>query len=244
MSEPTKPWWDSGAARGVDAPMVSTGTGGTRNLRFWLKQGERRKIVFLTDSAGDAGPPPPIWEHNFKLNGHWQNWVTCLEPLRVPCPLCAWAAANGKAKRYQAMFFTIIDTTEFTDKKGVVRSNERRLICAKNQTVELFRLRVADLSEMEPPKSLRGSLFRASRTEEDKSPSVGNDYAYLGHTDMDRFDETAQLDYLELLRPDPEKVVAVVAALNSGGGMPAAGGDDRSDGSGSHSDGGGDDIPF
>ena len=55
-----------------------------------MPKNSERKIVFL--NTGGAADTPIIWEHNLQLNGSWRNWFTCVEPLGMKCPACAYAA--------------------------------------------------------------------------------------------------------------------------------------------------------
>src|SRR5690606_12262234 len=106
------------------------------NIRFWMPKESEKIVVFITD--GDKAPV--VYEHNFQLGGSWKNWLSCLEPLGIPCPLCQWANANnGQFARYKGAFFTIIDTSKFKDRSGKERVNERRLLVAKKDTAEIIK---------------------------------------------------------------------------------------------------------
>ena len=130
MSEESSSWY---VGSGLDTDMKGDFRGGGASNRFWMPKGTSRKIIFLTD--GDKAPV--LWEHRVKLGGSFKNWFTCVRPLGIPCPLCAWAQGhNGAGARYKGAFFTVIDTNEFVDKAGKKRSNEKRLFVAKENVAE------------------------------------------------------------------------------------------------------------
>ena len=209
------PWW-GGTESGLGSDMAGDPSSGAgASIRYWMPKGSERKIIFLTDGDGPNGPPPPIWEHNLKLGGHYRNWFTCLEPLGMPCPLCQYAESTRVGKRYKAMYFTIIDTHEFEGKDGKKRKNVKRLFVAKKDTVEILRRRFHDLAES--GRGLRGAIFKVYRTNSDKSAAVGEDFSYIDHADLAAFPDTDQFDYREILKPDPAKVKSVIDSLGGTG---------------------------
>jgi len=210
VEKESPPDWMLGA--GLDTDMSSEGgkSGAGSSIRFWMPKGAEKNVVWLTD--GDKSPV--LFEHQFQMGGRWTNWVTCLEPLGVPCPFCKWALANdGQFRRYKGVFFTIIDTSEFTDKSGKLRKNERRLLVAKKDTAEIIKRRY--LSRLEAGEKLRGAKFRIFRANSDKSASVGTDFEFTNMVDLAGYLETAEFDYADLLKPDPEKADALMSRLKS-----------------------------
>jgi hypothetical protein len=206
MSE--KPEWIVGAGLdtdfGGDRKSVSQG-----RSRFWMPKGDTRRVIFLTE--GDEAPV--LWEHQYKANGNWQNWITCLKPLGIECPFCDWSEAsdNNEFRRYKAAFFTIIDTSEYTDRSGTVHKNTKRLMCCKSGTAEKIKRKWMRLQE--DGKPLRGAMFEIYRTNGDKSPSVGEDFEYIKHVDLDVLEDSVEFDYAEMLKPDVDAAAAAIAAL-------------------------------
>ena len=224
MTDEKKPWetstgetpaWMGG--RGLDSDMTREASGKkSSTLRFWMKKGEERNVVFVTDS----NTSPLVHEHQVRLGGSWQNHFTCLEPLGIPCPLCKWANENdGQYRRYKAQFFTIIDLTEFTDRSGKVRKNERRLLVAKKDTTEILKRKY--LARLEADQSLKGAKFKIYRTNSDKSAAVGTDYEFIGMTRLEEYPEHGEFDFAEVLKPNPEAVEAAVRRLASEAGVEA-----------------------
>ena len=113
----------------------------------------------------------------------WSHFKLCLEPLGIPCDICQFAMANdGKAKRYKGMFFSVLDLSEWTDKKGVKHSCEKKLLVAKKDTAE--KLGRKWLARQEQGQSLRGAMFKVYRGSTDKSPSVGDDFEFVKMVDL------------------------------------------------------------
>jgi len=99
--------------------------GGAR--RVWLPPLKHGRVVFL-DSQ-----PFRINEHALLMNGHYRNWYTCIAGInKQGCPL------DKNSKPYHIGFFTIVDVKPWTDKKGVVHKNLKRLLGLK--TSELVKL--------------------------------------------------------------------------------------------------------
>jgi len=191
--------------------------GGGAFQRLWIPRGESKKIIFVTG----GGEAPILWEHQFNVGGSWQNWVTCVEPFGMPCQLCRWADATSKFRRYKGAFFTVIDCTEFKDKSGKVRKNEKRILCAKKKTTEILKRK--RLARVEEGQGLKGAMFNVYRTNDEQSPSVGDDYEFIKMVDLSDLPvDTEPHDFSTMLKPDPDKVAAAVQRLarESGGKFP------------------------
>jgi hypothetical protein len=203
------PSWMLGT--GVDTDMTGDARpGGGSNIRYWMKAGTERKIIFLTDGDGC----PVLYEHQVQLGGSWRNWITCLEPLGQPCPICHWANTHdNQFARYKGQYYTIIDTTEFTDRAGKVRSNEKRLLVAKKDTGEILKRKY--LGRLEAKQSLRGAKFKVYRTEKEKSPNVGEDFEFLEMVDLSTIEDSSDFDYAEILKPDAETARSAYARIKS-----------------------------
>jgi hypothetical protein len=193
------PSWMVGSGLETD---MSSGGGATKNnsaLRFWMPKGSSKKVIFLTD--GDKAPV--IWEHQFKVNGSWKNWLTCLGPTGQECPFCKWSEANdNEFRRYKAAFFTVIDCSEYTDRNGVTHRNTKRLMCCKSGTADKIKRKWMRMQE--EGKSLVGAQFEIYRTNSDKSPSVGEDFEYIKHVDLGTLEDHTEFDYKTLLAPNED----------------------------------------
>lgn len=211
------PSWLIGS--GVDTDIPQNFTPRPKNHRFFLKKGESRKIIFLTN--GDDSPC--IWEHEVLVDGRYQT-VTCLKSAEgQQCPLCEQAEKIGKGRRYSAMFFTILDTTEWTDKGGKTHSNEKKMLVAKKDIVSKIKRKKEKLEK--DGSSLRGAVFEVFRSNSDKSPRVGDEFEFSGVVNLEEYAakhgcDITNFDYYDMLKPDPERVKQIVASL--AGGLPAA----------------------
>ena len=176
--------------------------------RFWMPRGAEKMIVFLTE--GDE--VEVIWEHQAYVGGSWLNWFRCVEPFGMKCRLCEWAEDNnGKHRRYKAAMFTIIDCSEYKDKKGNMWKNQKSLMACKKDTQEILALRYKD--RVEEDEGLRGALFRVLRTNGDKSCSVGEDFTFKRMVAGEEFEDIEPFNVSEVCAIDKEAVEKVVARL-------------------------------
>lgn len=204
----SQPSWLIGS--GLDTDLTQDKAISGSKLRFWIPKGSMKRVIFLT--AGDQAPV--IWEHQLKLNGNWNNFVTCTKPIGVPCPVCEWSDKNnGEFKRYKAAFFTVIDCTEFADKSGKVIKNVKRLMCCKSSTAEKLKRKWLRLQD--DKKSMLGAMFEIFRPSLDKSAAVGEDFEYVKHVDLETLKDATEFDYSEVLQPNPDVAAALVENLNN-----------------------------
>jgi len=158
--------------------------------RFWLPPEKSAKIVFLDDN------PVILDEHQVKLNGRWNNFFTCLRQLGQNCPLCD-ELDNRPAT---TGFYTIIDTSEWTDSRGNKHVNEKKLFAPKFKTLQMLKR----LSKKRG--SLQGCVFDVYRTSAD-SYNVGDVFDYEGKLDEEQIKklnkDIAPFDYAEILKPLP-----------------------------------------
>jgi len=175
--------------------------------RFWLPPEKGTKIVFLDDN------PPIIEEHQLRIDGNWRNWISCLSIVGQPCPLC-----ESGDKPYTAGFYTVIDTTEWTDRKGIVHKNEVKLYCVKFQTLK--KLKRASAKQSERGKNgLVGAMFEVYRGDS-KAPSTGDEFEYLetlSDVDIRALNpKAAILDYEAILKPkSPDEIRRILGKLSS-----------------------------
>ena len=124
MSE--KEWWQTGLGDNVDnAHKKQERRKGPP--RFWMPNDTNKEVTFL-DDAGFC-----FWEHNFRANGHFRNWVICLVENKIEsrCPFCE----NGTHAYYVGMF-TVIDHDPWEDKKGNVHKDVLKVFPAKTEVLK------------------------------------------------------------------------------------------------------------
>lgn len=197
------------------------------NLRFWLKKSSSKEIIFLTE----GNQAEIIWEHSFKWNGKWFNYLTCLKTrTNNDCPFCDFAMMNnGLYQRKKSIVLTVIDTNEWKDASGNTRKNEKRLLVASGSTVpELLTRRYTNL--VKQGKGLKFAKFAVHRGGSPKSASVGDDYEYVEHVNPTLIADPSELDYKSIFKRRPEEMTAIVKALTSGVAESSSGGSGVSEG--------------
>ena len=156
--------------------------------RFWLPPEKSAKIVFLDDD------PVFLDEHQVKINGRWNNFFTCLRQLGQNCPLCD--ELNNRPAT--TGFYTIIDTTEWTDSRGNKHVNEKKLFAPKFKTLQMLKR----LSKKRG--GLQGCVFDVYRTSAD-AYNVGDVFDYEGKLDEEQLKklnkDITPFDYAEILKP-------------------------------------------
>lgn len=158
--------------------------------RFWIPSGGNKLFVFLDDE------PCCIYEHNPKINGSWKNWITCLNGVSDDIPCCE---ILGDKTKYYVGYFTVIDCSDYTDKKGNKYQYELKLLPAKIKTLKKFR------RKKEERGSLVNTLFKATR-EDDKSPSCGDEFEFQREADLAKL--------LPLVIYKGKKLVELIAKAN------------------------------
>jgi hypothetical protein len=134
-----------------------------RAFRFWLPDKGQTSITFLDGDLDADGmlDIPMYYEHQVFMNGHYRNWFACVAEDE-PCPIC-----EGGDTPMLVGCLTVIDHSEFKDKQGKVRKDEKRLFVAKRKTIQQLQLIAAKRG------GLTGCLFDVARTG-DKEANVGN----------------------------------------------------------------------
>jgi hypothetical protein len=143
--------------------------------RVWIPANGKKDLVFIDDEFAC------IHEHNPKMHGHWRNWMTCLNGFTEDKPCCEILGPNT---RYYVGYLTVIDCSEYTDKKGNKYQYEVKLFPARMKTLKKFRRKKEDRG------SLVGCLFQAIR-EDDKSPNCGDEFEYVRTANLDEVFEVA-----------------------------------------------------
>lgn len=174
MSETKKgSWYETGySGVGREAARIESMHGPNR---FWMPENSKKQIVFIDDE------PACIHEHNPKLNGSWKNWLTCLQGVADDVPCCEILGANTRG---YVGFFTVIDCTEWVDKKGNKYQYEIKLFPAKLKTLKKFAMKKEDRG------SLVGALYTVVRTDS-KSPSCGDDFEFIREADLTKLFQVA-----------------------------------------------------
>lgn len=170
--------------------------------RFWLPSEGSAKIVFLDDN------PPIIEEHQLQINGDWRNWFTCLRIVGEACPICD-VLGN---KPYTVGFYTIIDTTEWTDKSGNVHKNELKLFAAKFKTLQILK-RLSGKRE-----GLVGCVFDVFRSSIDAA-NTGDVFEYEGRLTKEQIlklnKDAKVFDYATIIKPKSAAEITAILNRNS-----------------------------
>lgn len=143
--------------------------------RFYIKVGTSKDFVFADDD------PFCLYEHNFKMDGRWTNWVTCLQGVSDDCVCCQILGPNS---RYYVGFSTIVDCTEWVDKKGNKHQYEVKLFPAKLRTLKQLR------RKKDEKTSLIACMYKGSR-DDDKSPQVGGELEFQRKVELEKLFELA-----------------------------------------------------
>jgi|Cruoilmetagenom7_1024161.scaffolds.fasta_scaffold08548_4 hypothetical protein len=143
--------------------------------RFFVKRGTERRVTFLDGDLDDEGELSMVmyYEHNLFMNGNWRNFFVCTGNEDEPCPICE----EGKLPAMVAVF-TIIDHTEYTDKKGDTHKDNVMLLVAKRGTQKLLEYQAAKRG------GLAGVTFDVARIDEDQSAAVGTSFDYVGKNEV------------------------------------------------------------
>jgi hypothetical protein len=138
--------------------------------RIWIPAAAKKELVFIDDE------PACIHEHNPKMNGEWKNWFTCLKPV-YPDDIACCEILGKNYPAYYVGFYTVIDCSEWTDKKGNKYQYEVKLFPAKLKTLKRFQLRRQEKGPF------AGKLFSVMRVDKE-SPSCGDEFEVVREVDM------------------------------------------------------------
>lgn len=138
--------------------------------RFWMPENTKRDIMFVDDE------PFSIYEHQYRANGKWGNFVTCLRDSSDVAPCCE---KLGDKSRYYVGFYTIIDLTESIDTKGKKYQYELKFLPAKMKTLQVLRTKKADRG------SLVGTVYRVARYTKD-DPNCGGEFEFQKEGGLDK----------------------------------------------------------
>jgi hypothetical protein len=113
------------------------------------------------------------YEHNMKnpRTGFFDIFLGCVRDYDN-CPICIGENKDGSYN----MYLTVIDLTEFTDKKDNVHEFSRKLLVVKSRDQNKFLRRFETLEKQ--GLTLRGALFETHR-DKDTDPAIGNDIEFI-----------------------------------------------------------------
>lgn len=143
--------------------------------RFYVRVGGTKDFVFADDE------PVCIYEHNPKINGNFRNWLTCLQGVSDDVVCCQILGPNS---RYYCGYLTVVDCTEWIDKKGNKHQYEVKLFPAKLRTLKQIRRKKDDRG------SLVATMYTAAR-DDDKSASVGGELEFKREVELEKLFEVA-----------------------------------------------------
>jgi hypothetical protein len=245
----TPSWMQQGDLTRTEGDRLFSSGGGGQTLRFWLKPGTSRQVVFI-DGADDGAR---LKEHNLTINGTFGNAFTCLMGIDPRgCPLCAMALRR-KGHRdagnvYGVAYYTVADLTPYTNKEGKVFPLTLMLLACKKEMLSKFSTMRKEMFG----GSLLGRRFLAMRSapipgqpeNETKTPRIGDNWQHMDQVPLVQFaaeagkpplvvpnitdPRTGQIvrpfDYGILLAPKTYEELAQVAESieRGGGGMPQA----------------------
>jgi hypothetical protein len=175
MSEgQAKSWFDQGyGGIGREEERIANMSG---PFRVWIPAGKSVELVLVDDE------PMCIYEHQWKMNGHWRNWATCMQGVHDQVICCQ---EGGERSRSYVGYLTSIMCTATTDKKGNTYQYEMQLFGAKLKTLKKFR------RKKEENGTLALTRFKVTR-EDQNSPSCGDDFERLAEVkDMAKLFELA-----------------------------------------------------
>lgn len=146
--------------------------------RLWIPAGESKQLVFLDDQ------PFLIYEHQAKIDGDFRNWFTCLRGIEDECPACEQL---GVKSRYFVGYFTVINCSEYIDKKGNKHQFEVQLLAAKSKSLKMLEMR------SKAKGGLAGKLWNANRTDK-KTAVCGDVYDYEKDADLSKLFHHANIN--------------------------------------------------
>lgn len=157
--------------------------------RFWVKTDTYTDVIFLDERAIS------FREHKFwNPGGGGSDEFTCLG-LAGACPACL----DGHEAQ-KVTVFSIIDTSKWSDKKGNVHENEKKLLVVYPEQAAALMEKKANWG------GLSGKAVRIRRTGK-TSPSSGNDFELLMRdarplvVDLSKYKDNQPFDYIKLFSP-------------------------------------------
>jgi hypothetical protein len=218
-------WYNTGAMTPEENQKLFSPTTSKQTSRFWLKEGEKRTLVFV-DGADDGFRTK---EHELEIGGKFGFTFTCrqgLDPQGRKCPLCLRAEAHkGKGGAYGVSFFTILDLTPWTSREGKeIPWSIRLLPCKKDALTKLMTIRKEMLGGALP--GWKFVFMRSPRPpgqDMAKTAKIGDIYQSVERVDVSKvIDGRTQkpvvpFDYIKILEPKShEELTQLAAQLEAG----------------------------
>lgn len=194
-------------ARGSDPQSTKfkeENTNPKKAFRFFLKSGEKKKIIFLSDD------PFVVYEGTVRVGPKEWETFTC------SCDEKSYLLRN-KINRVVAEHYTVLDMTPFTDKTGKERKYFKKTLPATGVAQEMIKRR-----REANGGTLVGYVVEVARDGE-KAPRCGNDFLVKEKVDLSKLppEDTKPLDYPTLLKPLPYHTIeAVVNGASSSSETP------------------------
>lgn len=188
--------------------------------RLWLKTNSQKQVLFLSPGQ----PIYPTKEHQVKVGKRWQNWATCLQVVGKKCPLCEVAVEVSMFYAYDAAHFSLIDIEGYTKKDGTKVEMVKTLLCAKSSTLSLLKHRYSQRAKK--GETLRGAIFDVFRSNDGKSPAVGDMWDFNSMYDLSQIEDqslTEEFDLRTILKPNEELCESLAAQVRAERGeMPSS----------------------
>ncbi len=161
--------------------------------RFLIKPDENNVIIVFVDDTAFA-----INEH-VRWTGKQTQYITCTKDFNPPCVVCD----SGERAMF-TVYFTVIDTRQFTRKDGVAVKNRKVLFPAKGSSIK----RIEELRKKKG--SLAGLAVKVKRFTSDE-PNCGSDFNAVKKIDLLKNfgkDSDKPIDYKKVLAPPTEEELA------------------------------------
>lgn len=144
--------------------------------KFYIKADNQANITFVDGNLYEGILENVFYEHNITPPGGKPGKDTksyvCIGEAEADegkeCPLCA----DGDTPRH-VVALTVIDHSEYTDKKGVVHKDQKKLFLATDKTQKKLEL------EATTRNGLSGAKYIATRSNEAFEPRVGGTFTFL-----------------------------------------------------------------
>lgn len=139
-------------------------------FRVWMPLGSEREVIIC-----DEQPNFFRYEHCMMdpQTGKWNLFTGCTKEVDN-CPVCIQTGRES----YYAMYLTVIDLSEYTDRQGNVQEFSRKLMVVKSAQQRKF------IRKYQQEGSLRGAIYLLIR-EGEKSPQIGSDQEFQEYMEED-----------------------------------------------------------
>lgn len=187
--------------------------------RFWLKKDMKAKDAVSVVFA-HKGDFISFWEHTIDLDDALYSF-TCLQKNKIEkvCPLCTYGDTP-----YYIGIATIIDRSSYQNKDGETVSDNKKLLAAKTNALDLIAVQL-ELNKERTAGDLYGCEFRVLRSASETSAAVGDSWnftkKYSEKEMVEIFGEEKiqQFDYNTLFEPysidDLDKIVALLPSAEA-----------------------------